>query len=359
MQPDHAAPFAAYRSDPDVAIFQDWATPFTLAEAASFIESGAQAAPLVPGQWFQFAIVEATSGDMAGDAAIRRDDEDPSQLTLGYTLARRFWGQGLATEAVAAVLEYAVAVTGATKVTADALAANEPSIRLLERLGFTRVGTNERVEEIDGIWHDLALFELVPPAPPDALGAVLAGGSSTRMGAPKALTEIDGATMFEQVTAALATAGLEVVVSGVGPTPPHDHPVVPDDDLHEGPAAGVTALLAHAGGRPVFVAGVDQPYLSPSTIRRLLYVDPTAPATIPVDAGALQVTCAVYRNGFREALDTAPGEPLRSVAERVATPVEDAAWRSWGEDGRSWRSLDTPQSIATAIDELGTPIRGE
>ncbi len=67
----------------------------------------------------------------------------------------------------------------------------------------------------------------------------------------------------------------------------------------------------------------------------------------------------MYRNGFREALDTAPGEPLRSVAERVATPVEDAAWRSWGEDGRSWRSLDTPQSVATAIDELGTPIRGE
>jgi RimJ/RimL family protein N-acetyltransferase/molybdopterin-guanine dinucleotide biosynthesis protein A len=357
-QPHHAAALAAYRSDPSVAIFQDWATPFTLSDATSFIESMAQSAPLTPGEWFQFAVVDKASGELAGDVAIRRHDDGPSVLTLGYTLARRFWGRGLATEAVSAVLDHAVALTGATRVTADALAANEPSVRLLERLGFSHVGTNERVEQIDGVWHDDLLFELTPPTPPPAVGAVLAGGASTRMGAPKSLTEIGGATMFDHVTRALVTAGLDVVVSGSAPTPPHAHPVVPDDERHEGPAAGVAALLADAGGRPVFVTAVDQPYLSPPTIRRLVSHVPEAPAVIPVDDETLQVTCATYRRAFADALEKAVEEPLRSVAQRVAHRVEPAAWRSWGEDGRSWRSLDTPESVTAALEELGPPIRG-
>ena len=37
---------------------------------------------------------------------------------------------------------------------------------------------------------------------------------------------------------------------------------------------------------------------------------------------------------------------LRTVVDTVATRFVGAAeWRSWGEDGRSWRSADTPEDV--------------
>lgn len=359
LRGEDARTLSDYRSDPSVAVFQDWPSPYSIAAASEFIFGNRAMAPLKPGEWYQYGVRSVSTAELIGDVGVHRSADDPHHLTVGFSLARRHWGQGLATESVTALLDHVVALTGATMLTASALAANEPSVRLLHRLGLTQVGRKERVEEIDGVWHDEVFFERRFASPGRAVGAVLAGGSSTRMGAPKASTEIGGATMFDHVTGALTAAGLDVVISGTGPTPPHDHPVVLDDERHQGPAAGVAALLTDAEGRPVFVTGVDQPYLSPPTIRRLLHLEPGAPAVLPVGDAALQVTCATYRPGFADALEAAPGEPLRAVAPRVAHMVEPAVWHSWGEEGRSWRSLDTPQAIADALNELGPPIRGE
>jgi ribosomal-protein-alanine N-acetyltransferase len=83
------------------------------------------------------------------------------RASLGYDLARRLWGQGLATEALTAVLDHGFDALGLNRVEAHTDAANASSIRLLQRLGFWREGTfHDRFFEDDG-YHDIALFVLL------------------------------------------------------------------------------------------------------------------------------------------------------------------------------------------------------
>ncbi|WEO77097.1 GNAT family N-acetyltransferase [Cryobacterium sp. SO2] len=62
---------------------------------------------------------------------------DCGARNVGYRLTPASWGVGLATEAATAVL--AVAQTSDYPVTARALASNPASVRVLERIGLTRV----------------------------------------------------------------------------------------------------------------------------------------------------------------------------------------------------------------------------
>lgn len=74
---EDAATLAPYRSDPAVARYQSWDTPFSQEQARSFIETLETANPDTPGEWFQFAVVEAATGIHIGDLAARADADDP------------------------------------------------------------------------------------------------------------------------------------------------------------------------------------------------------------------------------------------------------------------------------------------
>jgi len=57
---------------------------------------------------------------------------------IGWRLARAFWGEGYATEAAQAALDYAFEVLKADEVVAMTVPANRPSRAVMERLGMTR-----------------------------------------------------------------------------------------------------------------------------------------------------------------------------------------------------------------------------
>lgn len=60
--------------------------------------------------------------------------------TLGYGVAREHWGQGIASEAAAAVTEYAFSQVGVAKVCARVDPRNLASVRVLEKLGMQLEG---------------------------------------------------------------------------------------------------------------------------------------------------------------------------------------------------------------------------
>jgi RimJ/RimL family protein N-acetyltransferase len=61
-------------------------------------------------------------------------------VELAYRLARPAWGQGIASEAGAALVEYAFRTIGLSRVVAVTYPANRASQRVLERIGFQRQG---------------------------------------------------------------------------------------------------------------------------------------------------------------------------------------------------------------------------
>lgn len=79
---------------------------------------------------------------------------------VGYILHPDAWGQGLAAEAVGAVIDHVFAKRLTEIVTADVDPHNMASIRLLERLGFTRTGFSERTWNIGGEWKDSLYYAL-------------------------------------------------------------------------------------------------------------------------------------------------------------------------------------------------------
>lgn len=181
-------------------------------------------------------------------------------------------------------------------------------------------------------------------------GIILAGGQATRMGRDKALVEFLGKPMLERVARALSTAGLEVLVVG-RPQPTLGFEAIPDvAGLGGGPAVGLLTAFRHIPAEDILLVAVDQPQLQPATVTALL--QQPGDAVVPMAGGHPQVTCALYRRESHEELEhaVASGETkLRRLLDRVDTTyVDEPVWSGWGEDGRSWMSLDTPQAVRDA-----------
>jgi aminoglycoside 6'-N-acetyltransferase len=134
--------FAAYRSVPDVARYQSWDAPYPLERAQTMIEWLGEHHPDEPGEWYQVAIAEREAPDvLVGDCGFRPRVEEPLVVDIGFTLGPAAQGRGYATEAVGELLRYLFQDRSKHKVCADCDTRNDPSWRLLERLGFSREGT--------------------------------------------------------------------------------------------------------------------------------------------------------------------------------------------------------------------------
>lgn len=99
-----AEPFADYRSDPDVARFQSWKTPYSIDSARRFIEEMRAMAPGVPGEWFQIALALKREDFLIGDCAFAVLADDSRQAEIGFIISRAYQRQGYGTEAVEATL---------------------------------------------------------------------------------------------------------------------------------------------------------------------------------------------------------------------------------------------------------------
>ena len=74
-------------------------------------------------------------------ALIRMPDSD--DVEVAYRLARSAWGQGIATEAAAALVAHALGPLALPRVVAVTYPENQASQRVLDKLGFERRGLRE------------------------------------------------------------------------------------------------------------------------------------------------------------------------------------------------------------------------
>ena len=98
-----------------------------------------------------WAVVEQDTARIVGDVGFGAF-QPTGDVELGYTLARSCWGHGFATEAARACLTAALTQLDAPTIIAVVDRDNEPSLRVPERIGMTRVG------EIDAYGRPHVLF---------------------------------------------------------------------------------------------------------------------------------------------------------------------------------------------------------
>ena len=132
-----------FHGDPVVTRYIPW--PVRTREQtreALKVKLGQNVAP--EGAWLVLAIEEAASGTVIGEVLLKHGADGQSEV--GYVIRGDRQGLGLASEAVSAVIRLAFASFDRTRVEAVVDEPNLASSRLLERFGFVRDESLDRVE---------------------------------------------------------------------------------------------------------------------------------------------------------------------------------------------------------------------
>ena len=92
------------------------------------------------GGWW---IVESRDDGIFHGVGLLLPMPEGGDVEVGYRLARRSWGQGIATEAASALVDHAFLRLALPRVVAVVYPDNLPSRRVLAKLGFTHDGPRE------------------------------------------------------------------------------------------------------------------------------------------------------------------------------------------------------------------------
>ena len=81
---------------------------------------------------------------LVGTISLKNIDSDNKKANMGYWIGEQYWGNGIATESVELVINYAFSVLGVEEISAYVYSENKASIRVLEKNGMTK---KEQVNE--------------------------------------------------------------------------------------------------------------------------------------------------------------------------------------------------------------------
>ncbi len=150
----------AYRSLPEVCLYQGF-NPGSLQDSEGFIRSLGDFPFGAAGTWFQFAIRRRESGELVGDLGAHFLGDAPRQVEIGFSLAPAWQGQGLAGEAVTALISHLFAHQDTHRVMASVDPRNTASVALLRRVGFRQEAHHRRSLWFKGEWVDDMLFAVL------------------------------------------------------------------------------------------------------------------------------------------------------------------------------------------------------
>lgn len=98
-------------------------------------------------------------GEAAGGIGVHPlDDVHRGTAEIGYWLAEPFWGQGIMTDAVRALVPAVFERTGAARIQAGIFSNNPASMRVLEKCGFAREAVHRNAITKNGVLMDEVMY---------------------------------------------------------------------------------------------------------------------------------------------------------------------------------------------------------
>ena len=184
-----------------------------------------------------------------------------------------------------------------------------------------------------------------------SVGAVLAGGLSTRMGAPKAMAELAGRPLVSRIVATVGSAGLEplVVAKPDSPLPKLDCRVLSEPGEPRHPLTGLVAALSASAGRGVVAIACDMPLVPARFLTWLAQLDEEV-AVCQV-GGRLEPLLGRYSSDACEALLEAHdgGMPLRdAVGALDPFLITEDLMEPFGDPRRIVFNVNTAADLAEA-----------
>jgi RimJ/RimL family protein N-acetyltransferase len=156
---DVSAQLAAFR-DPFFQRFSDW-EPRTEAEARAYLNAHEQARRR--GKQIELAVVEPDDENLLlGGASLNNVDLGQGRAAIGYWLAPRARGRGVATHAVRLLAGWAFGDLHLARLELTCGPDNLASQRVAERCGFTREGVLRSHVPFKGTRRDTVVYSLLP-----------------------------------------------------------------------------------------------------------------------------------------------------------------------------------------------------
>ncbi len=184
-------------------------------------------------------------------------------------------------------------------------------------------------------------------------GVVLCGGGSRRMGADKALLELDGQPLVLRVAGLLARAADPVFLAPGRPRRLGNlgYAELEDPLPDAGPLAGLAAALEASPHPLVAVVAVDMPFASPRLLRLLARLHAGEDAVVPVTPSGLEPLHAVYSTSVLPEAGLALAEGrlgLRRLLRRLRVrEVSEREWRRTDPEGRFAINVNSPKDLAS------------
>jgi len=134
---DARAIFEGYAQDVEVSRYLSWRPHRTIDETQAYVQACLEATTSRT-----YALVQRDTGAVIGVFDLRRTGS--TKLGFGYALARPYWGVGLMTEALAAVVDWALLQPSIWRIGDVADRDNPASARVMEKAGLRCEGVLRR-----------------------------------------------------------------------------------------------------------------------------------------------------------------------------------------------------------------------
>ncbi len=111
--------------------------------------------------YYRWAVIEKASGECIGQIAYFLVDSKNHFAEIEYCIGTAFQGRGYATEATKAVIAYGFDAINLHKVQICVRPANKPSVRVIEKCGFTYEGTLRDYFYMNGGYEGRMYFSML------------------------------------------------------------------------------------------------------------------------------------------------------------------------------------------------------
>ncbi len=148
--------FYDYCQNPDVGPSAGWKPHTSTEESLKILQMMMEGDEVL-------AIVDKASDKVIGSVGMHADSmrNTPDVKMIGYVLAKEFWGRGLMTEAVKAVMRHAFETDKLELISVNHFASNDKSKRVIEKIGFKYEGTIRYARKVyDDRIEDLVCYSM-------------------------------------------------------------------------------------------------------------------------------------------------------------------------------------------------------
>ena len=131
--------FRNWASDPEVTKYLTWPTYEKVETAHQILDLWAS--EYEKPDYYQWMIELKEIGEPIGSISVVRQNERVEEAEIGYCIGRRWWHQGVTSEALAAVIDWLFAEVGMNRVAARHDPNNPHSGGVMRKCGMTYEGT--------------------------------------------------------------------------------------------------------------------------------------------------------------------------------------------------------------------------